>query len=76
MCQDKFLVQLTKVPDSVNTSSYVMKTSELSIEEMNYMWDQSSKDDLVQYKLKVDIFDQVNSFLEQHNFEPLGNLQK
>lgn len=76
LCQDKFLVQLTKVPDGLNTSSYVMKTSELSIDEMQYMWDQSSKDDLVQYKLKVDIFDQVNTFLEQNEFETLDNLQK
>ena len=51
-----------------------MKTSELSIEEMQYMWDQSSKDDLVQYKLKVDIFDQVNTFLELNEFETLDNL--
>ena len=62
------------MPDNLNLSSYVMKTSELSIEEMQYMWDQSSKDDLVQYKLKVDIFDQVNTFLEQNEFETLDNL--
>ena len=76
LCQDKFLVQLTKVPENVNTSSYVMKTSELSIDEMQFMWDQTNKEDLVQYKLKVDIFDQINSFLKENAFEILDNLQK
>ena len=53
-----------------------MKTSELSIDEMQFMWDQANKEDLVQYKLKVDIFDQINSFLRENAFEILDNLQK
>lgn len=49
--KDRFLVQLTKLEDAPTTS--------ISAEQIASMWEKVNKDKLVQYKLKVDLAQDV-----------------
>lgn len=49
--KDRFLVQLTKLEDAPTTT--------ISAEQIASMWEKVNKDKLVQYKLKVDLAQDV-----------------
>ena len=75
---DKFLVQMALVDfESIpGWAREKITNDQLGLEEIQMIWDQIDKKQLVSYKLRVDVDPEVNDMLVSHGLEALPTLKE